>query len=194
MSDIIDLRSDTVTRPTPAMRQAMFDAELGDDVYGEDPTVNRLEERAAQLVGKEAALFVPTGTMGNTIGVKLLTTHGQEIICDSRGHLLNYELSMAAWFAGCLIRAVDTEDGILTWEKIKPQVRPLGRTGRKRAASSWRTRTTWRAERCIRSKRWTRSATRRINGDRGSPGRGAHFQRLGGSGRGGVEDCRDVDR
>lgn len=126
MPDIIDLRSDTVTRPTPAMKQAMFDAELGDDVYGEDPTVNRLEERAAEIVGKEAALFVPTGTMGNTIGVKLLTTHGQEIICESRGHLLNYELSMAAWFAGCLIRAVDSGDGILTWEKIQPHVRRLG--------------------------------------------------------------------
>lgn len=126
MPSIIDLRSDTVTRPTPAMRQAMFDAELGDDVYGEDPTVNRLEQRAAELVGKEAALFVPTGTMGNTIGVKLLTTHGQEIVCESRGHLLNYELSMAAWFAGCLIRPVDTAGGILTWEKIQPQVRPLG--------------------------------------------------------------------
>jgi threonine aldolase len=126
MSGIIDLRSDTVTRPTPAMRQAMFDAELGDDVYGEDPTVNRLEARAAELAGKEAALFVPTGTMGNTIGIKLLTTHGQEIICESHGHLLNYELSMAAWFAGCLIRPVDAADGILTWEKIEPRVRPLG--------------------------------------------------------------------
>jgi threonine aldolase len=126
MSGMIDLRSDTVTRPTLAMRQAMFDAELGDDVYGEDPTVNRLEARAAELVGKQAALFVPTGTMGNTIGIKLLTTHGQEILCESHGHLLNYELSMAAWFAGCLIRPVDTADGILTWEKIEPHVRPLG--------------------------------------------------------------------
>lgn len=126
MSEIIDLRSDTVTRPTLAMRQAMFEAELGDDVYGEDPTVNRLEARAAELAGKEAALFVPTGTMGNTIGIKLLTAHGQEIICESHGHLLNYELSMAAWFAGCLIRAVDSPDGILTWEKIQPHVRPLG--------------------------------------------------------------------
>ncbi|HPT25059.1 MAG TPA: GntG family PLP-dependent aldolase [Bryobacteraceae bacterium] len=126
MSEIIDLRSDTVTHPTPAMRHAMFDAEVGDDVYGEDPTVNRLESRAAEIAGKEAALFVPTGTMGNTIAIKLLTTHGQEVICDSRGHLLNYELSMAAWFAGCLIRPVDTSDGILTWDKIRPQVRPLG--------------------------------------------------------------------
>jgi threonine aldolase len=126
MSEIIDLRSDTVTRPTPAMRQAMFEAEVGDDVYGEDPTVNRLEARAAEVAGKEAALFVPTGTMGNTIAIKLLTTHGQEVVCDSRGHLLNYELSMAAWFSGCLIRPVDTPDGILTWNTIQPHVRPPG--------------------------------------------------------------------
>lgn len=126
MPEIIDLRSDTVTRPTPAMRKAMFEAEVGDDVYGEDPTVNRLEARAAEITGKEAALFVPTGTMGNTIAVKLLTTHGQEVICDSRGHLLNYELSMAAWFSGCLIRPVDSPDGILTWDLIQPHFRPLG--------------------------------------------------------------------
>ncbi len=72
----IDLRSDTVTRPTQAMRQAMAGAEVGDDVYGEDPTVNRLERRAAEILGKEAGLFVPTGTMGNTIAVKLHTRHG----------------------------------------------------------------------------------------------------------------------
>ena len=78
---MIDLRSDTVTRPTPEMRRAMMEAEVGDDVYGEDPTVNRLEQRAAEIIGKEAALFVPTGTMGNTIAIKLLTEHGQEVIC-----------------------------------------------------------------------------------------------------------------
>lgn len=127
MTDLfIDLRSDTVTRPTPAMRDAMFHAEVGDDVYGEDPTINRLEARAAELFAKEAALFVPTGTMGNTIAVKCLTTHGQEVICDARGHLLNYELSMTAWFAGCLIRSIDSPDGILTWPQIEQQIRPLG--------------------------------------------------------------------
>jgi len=94
---VIDLRSDTVTRPTPEMRRAMFEAEVGDDVYQEDPTINRLEARAAEISGKEAGLFVPTGTMGNTIGVKILTEPGQEVICDARGHLLNYELSMTAW-------------------------------------------------------------------------------------------------
>lgn len=122
---MIDLRSDTVTRPTPEMRRAMMEAEVGDDVYGEDPTINRLEQRAAEIVGKEAALFVPTGTMGNTIAVKLSTEHGQEVICDSRSHLLNYELAMAAWFAGCLARAIPTENGILTWDAIRPQIRPL---------------------------------------------------------------------
>src|ERR1700742_1966513 len=116
---MIDLRSDTVTKPTPAMRKAMFEAEVGDDVYGEDPTVNRLEARAAEVISKAAALFVPTGTMGNTIAIKLLTEHGQEVICDSRAHLLDYELSMLAWFSGCLVRAAETPDGILTWDIIR---------------------------------------------------------------------------
>ena len=123
---MIDLRSDTVTRPTPAMRKAMFEAEVGDDVYREDPTVNRLEERAAEVTGKEAALFLPTGTMGNTIGLKVLTTHGQEVICDSRAHLLDWELSMLAWFSGCLVRAIPTEHGILTWDDMKALVKPVG--------------------------------------------------------------------
>jgi threonine aldolase len=123
---MIDLRSDTVTKPTPAMRQAMFEAEVGDDVYGEDPTVNQLEVRAAEVAGKEAALFVPTGTMGNTIAIKLLTEHGQEVVCDSRAHLLDWELSMLAWFSGCLIRPAETEDGILTWDAIQRVLRPGG--------------------------------------------------------------------
>ena len=105
---MIDLRSDTVTRPTPEMRRAMAEAEVGDDVYREDPTVNRLEKRAAEIMGKEAGLFVPTGTMGNTIAVKMHTDHGQEVITESRAHLLDWELSMLAWFSGCLIRAVPT--------------------------------------------------------------------------------------
>jgi threonine aldolase len=123
---IIDLRSDTVTKPTPEMRQAMFTAEVGDDVYGEDPTVNLLEERAAAILGKEAALFVPTGTMGNTIGIKVNTEHGQEIVCESRCHILNYELSMMAWFGGCVARPIATDDGILDWDRIRREVRPLG--------------------------------------------------------------------
>lgn len=124
--DWIDLRSDTVTKPTAEMREAMAGAEVGDDVYGEDPTVNRLEERAAEIVGKEAALFVPTGVMGNTIALKLHTEHGQEIICDSRSHILNYELSMMAWFAGCVARAIPTAHGLLRWEEIAGEIRRLG--------------------------------------------------------------------
>jgi len=123
---MIDLRSDTVTRPTPAMRRAMMEAEVGDDVYGEDPTVNRLERRAAEIAGKEAALFVPTGTMGNTIAVKLHTEPGQEVICDSRSHVLDYELAMVAWFSSCVVRAVPTADGILSWEEVRRQIRPPG--------------------------------------------------------------------
>jgi threonine aldolase len=122
---MIDLRSDTVTKPTPAMRRAMFEAEVGDDVYREDPTVNRLEERAAEIAGKPAALFVPTGTMGNTIAIKLLTEHGQEVICDSRAHLLDYELSMVAWFSGCVIRAIDTERGLLSVGEVIRNLRPV---------------------------------------------------------------------
>jgi threonine aldolase len=123
---MIDLRSDTVTRPTPAMRRAMLEAEVGDDVYGEDPTVNRLEQIAAEITGKEAALFVPTGTMGNDIAVKVHTRHGEEVICDSRSHLLNYELAMMAWFSGCVARPIQTERGILSWAQVREQIRPLG--------------------------------------------------------------------
>jgi threonine aldolase len=121
---LIDLRSDTVTKPTEAMRRAMAAAEVGDDVYGEDPTVNRLEKRAAEILGKEAALFVPTGTMGNTIAVKLHTEPGQEVICEDRSHLLDWELAMTAWFSGCLIRSVATPNGMMTWEQIEAQIKP----------------------------------------------------------------------
>ena len=120
---MIDLRSDTVTRPTAAMRRAMAEAEVGDDVYGEDPTVNRLEQRAAQLLGKEAGLFVATGTMGNVIAVKVHTEHGQEVVCESRAHILDWELSMTAWFAGCLVRTVHADDGILRWDLIRDAIR-----------------------------------------------------------------------
>jgi threonine aldolase len=121
----IDLRSDTVTKPTPEMRRAMAEAEVGDDVYGEDPTVNRLEARAAEIAGKEAALFVPTGTMGNTIALKLHTEHGQEVICEARSHVMNFELSMMAWFTGCMPRTIFSEDGILRWDQIRGEIRPL---------------------------------------------------------------------
>ncbi len=108
---MIDLRSDTVTKPSDRMRAAMAAAEVGDDVYGEDPTVNRLQERAAELFEKEAALFVPSGTMGNQIAVKVHTKPGQEVIIEERGHILNYELGASAIFAGVTIRPVRSGDG-----------------------------------------------------------------------------------
>ena len=122
---MIDLRSDTVTKPTQAMRQAMMEAEVGDDVYGEDPTVNRLEQRAAEIAGKEAALFVPTGTMGNAIAIKLHTEHGQEVISEARSHILDWELAMVAWFSGCVVRAIPTDNGILSWAQIQPYVKAM---------------------------------------------------------------------
>jgi len=116
----IDLRSDTVTRPTPAMRRAMFEAEVGDDVYGEDPTVNRLQSRASELFEKEAALFVPTGSMGNVVAIKVWTQPGQEVVCDERAHINQYELSSMSALAGCLPRTTTAPDGILTWDLIDP--------------------------------------------------------------------------
>jgi threonine aldolase len=123
---MIELRSDTFTLPTPAMRRAMAEADVGDDVYGEDPTINRLEQRAAEIFGKEAALFVPTGSMGNTIALKVHTRHGEEIICDHRAHILDWELAMLGWFSGCIPRSTPTEDGILTWAHVEPLIRPAG--------------------------------------------------------------------
>ena len=120
---MIDLRSDTVTKPTPAMRRAMAEAEVGDDVYREDPTVAKLEARAAELLGKPAALFVPTGSMGNAIAIKLHTHHGQEVICDDRAHILDWELAMTAWFSGCLARPVPTANGILSWQALEPYIK-----------------------------------------------------------------------
>jgi threonine aldolase len=119
---MIDLRSDTVTRPTPAMREAMASAEVGDDVYSEDPTVNKLEKEAAEVFGREASIFVPTGTMGNQIAIRLHTQHGQEVICEARSHVLDWEMAMTAAFSGCQIRTVAAERGILTWNHIKPAI------------------------------------------------------------------------
>jgi len=119
---LIDLRSDTVTRPTLEMRAAMAAAEVGDDVYREDPTINLLEKRAAHIFGREDALFVPTGTMGNQVALRLLTQPGQEIVCDARAHILDWEMASAAVFSGCLLRTIPTPDGILTWRHIEPVV------------------------------------------------------------------------
>jgi threonine aldolase len=116
----VDLRSDTVTKPTPAMRRAMAEAEVGDDVYGEDPTVNRLQARAAEVFGREAALFVPTGSMGNAVAIKVWTQPGQEVICEYGAHINQYELSSMSFLAGCLPRTTTAPDGILSWSHIEP--------------------------------------------------------------------------
>jgi len=105
------------------MRRAMAEAEVGDDVYREDPTVNRLQARAAEIFEREAALFVPSGTMGNQAAIKVHTDPGQEVICEQRAHIFNHEMGMMSAFAGVLPRTVLAEDGILTWELIAPQVR-----------------------------------------------------------------------
>jgi threonine aldolase len=120
---IIDLRSDTVTCPTAAMRRSMAVAEVGDDVYGEDPTVNRLQRRAPEIFEREAALFVPSGTMGNQIAIKIHTRPGQEVICDQRAHIFNFEMGMMAAFAGCQARPIEGEGGILSWDLIQPEIR-----------------------------------------------------------------------
>jgi threonine aldolase len=121
---MIDLRSDTVTKPTRAMRQAMAEAEVGDDVYGEDPTINRLEARAAEVFGREAAIFVPTGSMGNLIAARIHTQHGQEVICESRSHILDWEMAQVAAYCGCIARTVVSERGVITWADIRPALSP----------------------------------------------------------------------
>ncbi len=122
---MIDLRSDTVTKPSQKMRAAMAAAEVGDDVFGDDPTVNRLQERAAQVFEKEAAIWMPTGCMANEIAVKVHTKPGQEIITEDRGHILNYEVGAAALISGVTIRAVHSSDGSghLTWAEIEPALK-----------------------------------------------------------------------
>ncbi len=104
----------------------MAAAEVGDDVYGEDPTVNQLERRAAEIFGREAALFVPSGTMGNQIAIRLHTQPGQEVIAESRAHILDWEMATTAVFSGCLVRAVPAQRGILTWKEIEPAIYARG--------------------------------------------------------------------
>jgi threonine aldolase len=115
----IELRSDTFTKPTSAMRAAMAAAEVGDDVYAEDPTVNLLEARAAETFGREAAIFVPTGTMGNQIAIRLHTHHGQEVVTESRAHVVDWEMAMASAFSGVQLRTIFAERGIVTWSHIE---------------------------------------------------------------------------
>src|SRR5438046_6751688 len=116
---IIDLRSDTVTRPTPAMRAAMQAAELGDDVFNEDPTVNRLQEKVAALLGKDAALFVPSGTMSNQICVKTHTQPGDELLCEAACHIYNFEAGGPAVLSGVTCRTLEAITASLTSPSLK---------------------------------------------------------------------------
>ena len=122
-ANTIDLRSDTVTLPTGEMREAMARAELGDDVYGEDPTVNKLQARAAEISGREAALFVASGSMGNLVAIKTWTQPGMEVICEQRAHVNQYELASMSAVAGCFPRPVFAPDGILTWPVVESLIR-----------------------------------------------------------------------
>lgn len=118
----VDLRSDTVTKPTPGMRRAMAEAEVGDDVFGDDPTVNRLQERVAGMLGKEASLFVPSGTMGNQLALRAQTRHGEQIVCEAGAHVYRYEAGGPAALSGLLVACVSAPDGALAWEAIEPAV------------------------------------------------------------------------
>jgi threonine aldolase len=123
MSKVIDLRSDTVTRPVPDMRRAIAEAEVGDDVFGDDPTVNALEERIAGEFGKEAALYVPSGTMGNQVALASITQPGDEVILNRESHIFNYEVAAASVLYGVQFNALDGDRGIITREHISPHVR-----------------------------------------------------------------------
>ncbi len=121
---IVDLRSDTVTRPTPEMRKAMAEAAVGDDVFGEDPTTNSLQERVAKMCAKEAALFVPTGSMGNLVSLRALTVPGDEVICHDDAHFFHYEVSSLAAVAGVQARPIASNRGVLDPEDILAAIRP----------------------------------------------------------------------
>jgi threonine aldolase len=121
---MIDLRSDTVTKPTDAMRKAMARAEVGDDVYGEDPTVNRLQEMVAAMFGKKAALFVPSGTMANQLAIRLHTQPGQEVIVESKAHIVRYEQGAAGALAGVQLHWIDGARGLISPEQVEAAIRP----------------------------------------------------------------------
>jgi threonine aldolase len=124
IDSLIDLRSDTVTRPGPQMRAAIAAAEVGDDVYGEDPTVRALENRVAELFGKEAALFVPSGSMANQIGLRLLVAPGEELLCDADAHVVTYEAGAVAAQGGIATRTIPSPRGLLSPEAVATQLRP----------------------------------------------------------------------
>ena len=123
---VIELRSDTFTKPTPAMRRAMAEAEVGDDQYGEDPTVNRLEKRAAEILGKDAAVYVPSGMMGNSCGVLSQTQRGDEVIIGDLGHIIQNEMSAPFVLGGIVTRVIPSRDGLPSLEDIAAAARPQG--------------------------------------------------------------------
>ncbi len=124
---VVDLRSDTVTRPTPAMRAAIAAAEVGDDALGDDPTTRRLEEVTAELLGKERALFFPTGLMANQTALAVLGRWGGEVIVEAGAHVLNYEEGAAAALSGIQLRSVHTPDGLLDADRVRPAIRPVSK-------------------------------------------------------------------
>jgi threonine aldolase len=123
LSAMIDLRSDTVTRPTPEMRQAMADAEVGDDVFGDDPTVNALQEQAADLLGKQAGLFVPTGSMGNQVSLGALTHPGDEVVCDAGAHFLHFEGGSLGAHLGLMMRPLPGVNGVIGSDQVAAAIR-----------------------------------------------------------------------
>ncbi|MGH3440514.1 MAG: threonine aldolase family protein, partial [Nitriliruptorales bacterium] len=124
MGDVVDLRSDTVTTPSEGMRRAMADATVGDDVYGEDPTVRRLEELAAERFQREAALYVPSGVMANQVWLRVLARPGTEVVIEADAHIVNYEDGAGALLAGCQFRTVPTDDGLLEPSEVEAAIRP----------------------------------------------------------------------
>lgn len=121
---IVDLRSDTVTKPSAEMRKAMYEANVGDDVWGDDPTVNRLQEKVAEMLGKEASLFVPSGSMANTISILAHTRRGDEVIMERESHTFNYEVAAAAVIGGLQIHPITGESGVLDVSQIEAAIRP----------------------------------------------------------------------
>jgi threonine aldolase len=121
---MIDLRSDTVTRPGESMRRAMYEAEVGDDVFGEDPTVRRLQETVAELLGKERALFVPSGVMGNQLAIRVHTSPGDEVLCEAGCHVANYESGAPGVLSGVQLRTIQGTRGILTADQVESAIRP----------------------------------------------------------------------
>jgi threonine aldolase len=119
MDPVVDLRSDTVTRPSDGMREAIFRAEVGDDVWGEDPTVTALEERVAGLAGKDAAVYVPSGTMGNQLALRAHTEPGDQLVCHSDAHILRYEAGAPAALSGLQTTIVSTPDGSMPWPEVE---------------------------------------------------------------------------